>query len=817
MSSTIQQQIRSGLELLFKPGDAFEVRVPNCRERAHARYASTCSGYFTYDAIEPATEQIAKLDHAAVAPGVYVTLNPVAPALLARSLNRIKAHARATTQDRDIVCRRWLLVDVDPIRPVGVSSTEAELALARQRAEALREYLDEQGWPAPVVCLSGNGIHMLYRIDAPSDDAGLVKRVLEALAQRFDDGGVAIDRTVHNPARIVKLIGTVARKGDELRGVAGLEDRPHRRAALIARPESIDPVPAALLEAVASQAASGPRPASAPATQRRASTRGTQRLECTAAGVRAWLEDRGVAVKGERRNGDKTLLLLERCPINPDIASIGESDIAVLVADDGKLAYCNKHNRGLDYTWHDLRRALEPGWQPRNGAAGVDLSEFQVRTPTPEGNPSQRLSDPGPLPEEQLRVPGLVSEVMDHSLATAPYPNVVMAFCGALSLQAFLAGRKVRDAGDNRTNIYLLGLAHSAAGKDWPRKLNTQIVHQVALSDGLAERFASGEGIQDALFVTPTMLFQTDEVDAILQSINRAGDARHEHIMSTLLTMYSSANSVYPMRRKAEQPSPGVIEQPCLVLFGTAIPNHYYAALSERMLTNGFFARMIILESGPRGTGQEARAVPVPPRVLATARWWADFQPGRGNLDRWHPVPAIVEMTAAARAAFVAMRTQADEEYARAEAGNDAVSTTVWGRAHEHARKLALLYAISENHQSPRIDVPAAQWASQLVLQLTRRMLYMAQGHVADNPFHAECLKLKHKLLDARDRRLLHSVLLKRMKMDAKRFRELIDTLVQAGEVIVESVETAGRTGLAYRLLEGETSVNEGERSPSAG
>ena len=38
---------------------------------------------------------------------------------------------------------------------------------------------------------------------------------------------------------------------------------------------------------------------------------------------------------------------------------------------------------------------------------------------------------------------------------------------------------------------------------------------------------------------------------------------------------------------------PGVIDQPCLTIFGTAIPNHYYEALSERMLTNGFFARTI--------------------------------------------------------------------------------------------------------------------------------------------------------------------------------------------------------------------------------
>jgi len=84
------------------------------------------------------------------------------------------------------------------------------------------------------------------------------------------------------------------------------------------------------------------------------------------------------------------------------------------------------------------------------------------------------------------------------------------------------------------------------------------------------------------------MLFQTDEIDGMLQSINKAKDARHEAIMGTLLTMYSSANSVFPMRRKAGKEAPGAIDQPCLVVFGTAIPNHYYEALSDRMLTNGF-------------------------------------------------------------------------------------------------------------------------------------------------------------------------------------------------------------------------------------
>ena len=76
--------------------------------------------------------------------------------------------------------------------------------------------------------------------------------------------------------------------------------------------------------------------------------------------------------------------------------------------------------------------------------------------------------------------------------------------------------------------------------------------------------------------------------------------------------MFSSANPVFPMRRKAGREAPGAIDQPCLVVFGTAIPNHYYEALSARMLTNGFFA-------------------------------------GTGNLQNWHPEPRIIPQTEEAR------------------------------------------------------------------------------------------------------------------------------------------------------------------------
>ena len=75
---------------------------------------------------------------------------------------------------------------------------------------------------------------------------------------------------------------------------------------------------------------------------------------------------------------------------------------------------------------------------------GMDLSRIVCHgPPSPTLPPRPEHPDPGPASPELFRVPGFVSEVMDHCLATAPYPNVPLAFCGALALQAVLAGRKV--------------------------------------------------------------------------------------------------------------------------------------------------------------------------------------------------------------------------------------------------------------------------------------------------------------------------------------------------------------------------------------
>jgi len=163
---------------------------------------------------------------------VYVTLNPVNPALLARAFNRVVDFPKHTTTDHDVIWRAWLPIDIDPVRPAGTSSSEPELDAARTRALAAAEWLTKQlGEPPRIWACSGNGYHMLFRIDLPNDDkaTAMVKGVLDQTAERFSDEQVNVDRTVYNAARIWRLYGTINRKGDSVERLG----RVHRRAVIL--------------------------------------------------------------------------------------------------------------------------------------------------------------------------------------------------------------------------------------------------------------------------------------------------------------------------------------------------------------------------------------------------------------------------------------------------------------------------------------------------------------------------------------------------------------------------------------------------------
>jgi hypothetical protein len=220
----------------YNLGEVTEVRIVKVYGKSDAwgeEFAKgTVSGYFdNHEDFCKAIQKADKFPHG----GIYFTLQVIDPRLIGRAFNRLKP-SDLTTSDINVLAYRWLPIDLDPVRPSGISSSDRELREALELRALVSEWvIRELGFPKPIKAMSGNGGHLLFRLpDMPANKTNqyFVKNTLEGLAKRFDTDRVKIDTTVHNPARIWKLYGTTARKGDQVPRAHKLrrEARPFRKA-----------------------------------------------------------------------------------------------------------------------------------------------------------------------------------------------------------------------------------------------------------------------------------------------------------------------------------------------------------------------------------------------------------------------------------------------------------------------------------------------------------------------------------------------------------------------------------------------------------
>lgn len=219
-----ERQVRQALELLLDPAHWAQIQVAPFWKphQAPAADLDALAGYALAGADGLST---------------YYLLNP------------LKGPTPNGANAEDVAYRRWLLVDVDRKKGEAdkdCSATDAEKELVRQVAARVFDYLDLLGWPDPLLIDSGNGYHLLYRLQLENDrhSRALVRGVLYHLKEKFDTDRVEIDPKCSNVNRISKLPGTMTRKGPST------AERPHRMARLLHAPARLAAVDPAQLEAL---------------------------------------------------------------------------------------------------------------------------------------------------------------------------------------------------------------------------------------------------------------------------------------------------------------------------------------------------------------------------------------------------------------------------------------------------------------------------------------------------------------------------------------------------------------------------------------
>jgi P4 family phage/plasmid primase-like protien len=353
------QQIRAALRVLVAPGDVVELRSLAGGKRG------TISGYFNdLDRLAESAVLVSRRTGEFQPSGIYITLNPINPNLLARAVNRLERYAKHATADGDVLSRRWFFIDLDPVRPAGISATEPEHEAAHTRASEIEEYLHSLGFPEPILADSGNGAHLLYRIGVPNDatTTALLRGCLAALDSIFSDPTVAVDRTTHNPARLVRLYGTVARKGDST------PERRHRVSRILKAPSELVEASSALLRGLAGKLP-GPRK---PMTS--VVDRGVRGRSIKWSDVQPFVADR---ISKEKSVGNGvTIIEIRGCPFDPNDHMDDRAGSFTLFADGGVTPSCRHDHcqgKGLNeflaaYASHLLPA---PGKQERSGNEAI--------------------------------------------------------------------------------------------------------------------------------------------------------------------------------------------------------------------------------------------------------------------------------------------------------------------------------------------------------------------------------------------------------------------------------------------------------------
>lgn len=326
-----EKEIRKTIALMKPEGQLFEVRVIYGNKAMY-------SGYFTNaDDLMRAFDELRNFADC----NIYMSLNSINAACYDRiQKNRFEKNAKATTSDHDVVGYDWLMIDLDPQRPSGTSSTDEQIEKAKEQGNKIYQFMRNLGFSKPLFANSGNGVHLLYRIRLKNSDENrkLIEMSLKTLNMLFASPEIDVDMKNFNQSRVCKLYGTTAQKG------ANSDTRPHRMSYIIGNPESIEVNDIKYLQKLCDLYPKEEKPQKYNNYQPREFD------------LEEWLNKYGLRYrKGSYADGVK--YILDCCPFDSNHKG---KDACVFQSRTGAIGFHCFHNSCADKTWKDVRLLYEP-------------------------------------------------------------------------------------------------------------------------------------------------------------------------------------------------------------------------------------------------------------------------------------------------------------------------------------------------------------------------------------------------------------------------------------------------------------------------
>lgn len=353
----------------------------------------TASGYFSdpyalIEAIKPYTQEY----------NTYFVMNAIKSECYGRDQqDKIVLKPKNTTNDKEILGRDWVLIDVDCNRVAGVNATNKEAQYAYAKAEQVENFLLAQGFHRPIKVFSGSGIHLYLRCALACNESNdaLVRDFLLVLGMLFDDANCKIDSVVYNNSRISRLPGTWNRKGSKVS-----KDRPQRMCRFLNIPDEVRINEKEFFEKVV---------ALMPKEEKPTKENNFRPINYKEFDLQDFFRTYNIEVLKETRIDRGTRYILKECPFDPAHGS----DSMVFQYDSGPLAFFCFHNGCASNGWKEFRahfdrdaysRQARSEWKQREWREKpkVDAPRVVETAPAPDGKEWLNMEDIGYLDLKNL-------------------------------------------------------------------------------------------------------------------------------------------------------------------------------------------------------------------------------------------------------------------------------------------------------------------------------------------------------------------------------------------------------------------------------
>jgi hypothetical protein len=400
------------------------------------------------------------------------------------------------------------------------------------------------------------------------------------------------------------------------------------------------------------------------------------------------------------------------------------------------------------------------------------------------------------FPDWILNPPGLVGQLTEWINATAGCFQPLLALGCSLTAAGALFGRKVRDQSDGRTNLYMMGVAPSSAGKDHPADCIEQLFSMAGAAHYLGgNRVTSDSAIEVALLANPVQLFTWDEVGHMFHAIRQAGGsggAQHlKTIVPALMQLYSSAHKLYVGKQRAEE-EVRRIDQPHVCVWGLTSPDVLYTGLSTAELRDGWLGRVVTVISHDRPKYQIMQAEPPPESLISMIQAWLTRQvpPPESMSGDIRSVVTCHQITIptqpTALRLFEEFRDECHEKMMRCDELDDDTQF-LWGKGLQNARRIALIVAAGDRFDGAEITEFHAKYGCMFIRSCIEMFRESIRNNLSDNQWEADKQSLLKVIAKAGATGISKKELTKRTQSikDRRQRDAYLADMVEAGLIVI--------------------------------